>query len=311
MPASSTSVRWSLARGRRPWIGLPLLLLVAVAGTSWLLTEPLEDPGAAVGSSADLPAADPPEPPPARSAEAGWPEGRLDGLSAKELLLDVLLAAESRIGAVDDYTATFRKRERINGRLGDEQVMHLKVRQRPFAIYLKFVEPEAGKEIVYAEGHYDDKVIAHAGGLGRLLIPRLAVAPDHPLALANNRHPITEAGLSRLVAKLVGFRRLDLQDPEAVTILDRTEGPDGRPLLRSVHTHPNRTPDRPFARVEVLYDPETWLPVQISNYDWPEPDRPDELPLAEEYAYRDLDLDADLGHLDFDPANPEYAFQRF
>jgi hypothetical protein len=33
--------------------------------------------------------------------------------------------------------------------------------------------------------------------------------------------------------------------------------------------------------------------------------------LAERYLYENLDLDADLTALDFDPANPEYAFHRY
>ena len=54
----------------------------------------------------------------------------------------------------------------------------MKVRNRPFAIYLKFLAPKAGKEVVYAEGHHDNKVIAHNGDWTRKLVPRLAVAPD-------------------------------------------------------------------------------------------------------------------------------------
>ena len=168
----------------------------------------------------------------------------------------------------------------------------MKVRQRPFAVYFKFLAPKPGKEVLYAEGHHDDKVIAHSGGLAGRLVPRLALQPDHPLALAETRHPVTEAGLAKLTAKLIGFRRLDLEDPEAVTTLDRTTGPDGRLRYRSVHTHPAQNPDRPFARVVVLYDPVTRLPIQITSYDWPAPDHQGELLLAEDYSYEDLDLGA-------------------
>ncbi len=142
-------------------------------------------------------------------------------------------------------------------------------------------------------------------------MPRLAVAPDHPLALADSRHPITEAGLANLVERLIHFRKMDLDDPEAVTILDRMTDANGRAWLRSVHTHPHQTPDRPFVRIEVLYDPETLFPRDIRNFDWPGPGESEELRLAEHYRYDDLDLDASLTGLDFDPANPAYAFHRF
>ena len=124
----------------------------------------------------------------------------------------------------------------------------------------------------------------------------LSVAPTDPIALADCRHPITEAGLANLTDKLVHFRRLDLTDPEAVTILDRTTDADGRTWLRSVHTHPHWKPERPFAHVEVLYDPETLLPRSITSYDWPRPGQADGPLLAEHYAYDDLDRLTALAH---------------
>ena len=187
----------------------------------------------------------------------------------------------------------------------------MKVRQRPFAVYFKFISPHEGKEVVYAEGQRENHVIAHGGGIVRFLVPRLAVPPTHPLALADTRHAITEAGLANLTMKLINFRRMDLKDAEAITILDRTTDEKGRPRLRSVHRHPTPHQDRPFAYVEVLYDPESRIPVQISNFEWAGPENRDQPLLAERYLYEDLDLDAKLTALDFDPANPAYAFHRY
>lgn len=305
---------------RRRWVPTIALVLAmvpaALTGLSWWLTEPLgklasEAEGAA--APALIPAPDPEPAPVAVSRETPppWPEGRLEGDAAKELLLDTLRAAEARLENFEGYTATFRKQERINGTLGPEQTLSMKVRHNPFAVYFKFLAPHEGKEVVYAEGHHENKVIAHTGGFSRLFVPRLAVPPTHPLALADSRHAITEAGLANLTKKLIGFRRMDLEDAESVTILDSTTDLNGRSWLRSIHTHPHYHSDRPFARVEVLYDPETRIPLQISNYDWPAPDHTGDLLLAERYIYEDLDLNADLKALDFDPANPEYAFHRY
>jgi hypothetical protein len=188
--------------------------------------------------------------------------------------------------------------------------MALKVRHKPFAVYLKFLAPRPGKEVVYADGHHDNKVIAHTPGVAGWLVPRLAVAPDHPLALAESRHAVTEAGLANLTRRLISFRELDLTESEAVTILDRVTDEQERTWLRSVHTHPHRHPDRPFQRTEVLYDPQTRFPIDIRNYDWPEPGHVGEPDLAEHYRYEDLNLDPGFSPLDFDPANPEYAFRR-
>jgi hypothetical protein len=301
---------------RHRWIAhfvlFPATLGVIVALVSWWNTEPLADVGGPVSTR---PAQGPIEPTSlaasTENAEPSWPEARLDGDAAKTLLLSVLTLAAQRLDRVPSYTATFHKQERIDGKLGPLQTMSMKVRQHPFALYFKFLSPHAGKEVVYAEGHHDNKVVAHGGGLTRLLLPRLAVPPDHPLALADSRHAVTEAGLTNLAAKLIRFRKMDLDDREAETVLDRFTDACGRAWLRSVHTHPTYHEERPFARVEVLYDPETRLPIDIRNFDWPQPGHAGELLLAEHYAYEDLDLDADLTAIDFDPANPAYQFHRY
>jgi hypothetical protein len=315
MSTATSAARSRLRRYSRwlvPASGLPL----AVIGTSWWLTEPLEPavpdrvaslPPPAVAAPAE-PSAGSPTPAPRPT----WPEERLEGQAAKEVLLGTLLVARERLGRVAGYTATFRKRERIRGKLGPEQTLAMKVRHEPFSIYLKFLKPKAGKEVVYRQGAHDNHVIAHNGDWTRRLIPRLKVAPTDPLALADSRHPVTDAGLLNLTDRLIGFRRMDLEDEHAETVLDRLADEQGRTWLRSVHSHPHFSPARPFKQVEVLYDPETYIPHKITSFDWPEPgDDGTELKLAESYAYDDVDLDSPLTDADFDPANPEYAFTRF
>jgi hypothetical protein len=309
MAASTFAKLWArLGTGWR--VGLLVLGAVLLASAAcWWLTEPLDRGETTVGPV--RPAAAPVAVESPRPEFPDWPPGRTEGDAAKHLLLETLLTVRDRLGKVAGYTATFRKQERVGGALGPEQTMVMKLRHDPFAVYLKYVAPSAGKEVVYARGHRDNKVIVHSVGIARLLVPRLAVHPDHPLALAENRHAITDVGLANLTEKLIGFRRLDIDDPDAVTILDRTTDGKGRPRLRSIHAHPRPDDKRPFARVEVLYDPDLRLPVQIASYDWPTEDPPGELLLAERYAYDDVDFSAALSDLDFDPSNPAYAFQRY
>jgi hypothetical protein len=242
-------IRWMsharFGRLRRWWVLTFSFVLAmvpaALAGLSWWLTESLE-------GLASTPAPEPESAPVAVSRETppSWPEGRLEGEAAKKLLLDTLLAVEARLETVEGYTATLRKQERINGTLGPEQTLAMKVRHNPFAVYFKFLAPHEGKEVVYAEGHHENKVIAHTGGVARFLVPRLAVPPTHPLVLADSRHAITEAGLANLTKKLIDFRRMDLEDAEARTVLDRTTDLNGRSWLRSIHTHPHSHPPSPL-----------------------------------------------------------------
>jgi hypothetical protein len=305
----STAGRPASPRRRRAWWLLLGLIPIGLAIGSWFLTASLED------GPTDLPLnradSDEPPPPPPVEKLPNWPEGPLKGDPAKKLLLASASITTARIARIESYTATFRKQERLGGKLGPENTLKMKVRNRPFAIYLKFLSPKLGKEVVYAEGHHENKVIAHNGDWTRKLVPRLAVAPDSAVALADSRHPVTEAGLVHLANKLLSFRKKDIGDPHAETTLDRITDETGRPWLRSVHTHSVNDGSRPFARVEILYDPKTQFPLQISSYDWPAEGQTGELELAERYAYDDLNLEAALTAADFDPANPDYAFMRY
>lgn len=300
----------------RLWL-LLLIFPLTVVVLSWLLTAPLNDAskpksvGAGLsavqikehgGKQVDLEKA---------KASAEWPLVRLEGRAAKLVLLDVLVAAAERLDRVDGYTATFHKQERIKGRLGPPQTLSMKLRHHPFAIYFKFLSPVEGKEVVYADGQRGNKMIAHSAGAARFLVPRLALPPDHPIALADSRHAVTDAGIVNLTARLIHYRQLDLDDPMATTVLDRVKDARGQSRLRSIHAHPHPQPDRPFARVEVLYDPHTFFPVDIRNFDWPQDENAGDLLLAEHYAYENIQTNVTLGPLDFDPSNPEYQFQRY
>ena len=301
-PASSGRQRWS-------WL-LVALASVVLLGVflSWLFTAPLTDhrvepqnnPSSPDSTTviADLPIVD-------------WPTGQMDGDEAKRILLESAKRSVAKMEQVLAYTAIFRRQERIGGVLGPEIVSQLKIRNRPFAIYLKNLSPKAGKEIVYAEGHHDNKVIAHNGDWTRRLIPRLAVAPDSALALSDSRHPVTDAGLLNLSRTLLRYRTMDIGDDAAATVIDRITLDNGRQALRSFHSHNKPDDGRPFCQVEILYDLETQIPFQIKSYDWPAPDHKGELNLAERYTYENLNLNAPLTAIDFDPANPDYAFMRF
>ncbi|MGC8641496.1 MAG: DUF1571 domain-containing protein [Isosphaeraceae bacterium] len=299
---------------RPGWIAAAVLSVLALttAGTSLYLTAPLERVAVEVpappSSARTAPrpktlAASQPEIPP-------WPENRLEGRPAKELLLQMLRAVDRVIRESPCCTMTFHKQERIGGKLLPEQTYFMKVRHDPFAIYMRCLKPVTGRELIYAEGHYDNQVIGHPPGIARLLVPRLKVPPNSPLIMAESRHPINEAGLANMIRKMIHYREMDLADPDSITILDRIKDADRLLWFRSTHVHPVFHPDRPLGETEVLYDPQTRFPLRFTGYDRPAPGQK-EKKLGERYAYDDLVLGAKLSAQDFDPANPRYEFHRF
>lgn len=299
----------------RPLLAIGLIPVgLGFAANAWL-TAPIEDRGGPV-----TPALAEPEPGPRADAGAcesvpalAWPAGPIEGEPAKRFLLAAMESAERTLDEARGYTATLVRRERLKGTLGPEQTLAVKVRHRPFSIYLKFLSPKLGKEVLYVDGHRQNKVLAHNGDWTRRIVPRMEVEPTSALAMNDNRHPVTEAGLLNLTRKLLHFRHMDMEDEDAKTSLARDQDDQGRERLRSFHEHAIAAAGkRPFHYVEVEYDPETFIPVRVDCYDWPAPGEPArERKLAESYHYRDILLNANLSDLDFDPTNPAYEFTRY
>lgn len=265
----------------------------------------LPEVDARVGADVELPAAL------AASIERPvWPDQPLAGEPAKRLLVAFLGAAAQRLDHISSYTAVLLKQERFGSTLAPEETIDMKVRHAPFAVYLKYRGEKKGREALYVHGENDNKVVAHTGDWTSKLIPRLLLDPNGTIAMVENRHPITEAGLGHLAHRLLTAARRDVDDLGVVTVLDRV-AVEGRSWLRSVQIYATPSPDRPLSRVEVCYDPATGLPLRFIGADWPEPGRDDARQLAESYRYEDLRLDAGLTKRDFDSDNPAYAFARF
>ncbi|MGH7192768.1 MAG: DUF1571 domain-containing protein, partial [Candidatus Saccharimonadales bacterium] len=135
------------------------------------------------------------------AAESATPVGDAD-----ELDRALALARKSldTLKTIRDYQCVFQRQERVGGKLLEETRMEMKVRQKPFSIYMRFVEPasSAGQEVIYVEGRNDGKLLAHTTGLAQA-VGTVALDPNGMLAMRGGRYPITEAGMTRLVEKLL------------------------------------------------------------------------------------------------------------
>lgn len=224
--------------------------------------------------------------------------------------LRAIEACQDRYDEVRDYVCTFSKRERINGQLTSPHVMFMKARTRPRSVYLKFRQPAAGREAIYIEGRNDGKVLAHDVGLGRLIAGTLHLDPTGPRAMADCRHPITEAGIGPLLNTLEARWTAELNAAESRVDFQDTQLVGSRPCTRIDVTHTRRDPDFLFYQVHLYIDRELGLPIRFEAFDWPAD--PQVAPsLVEEYSYSDLKLNVGLGDMDFDVSNLDYAFGRF
>lgn len=217
---------------------------------------------------------------------------------------------------IHDYTATLVKRERIDGVLGEEESMHVKVRnarnrpgvgQVPFSIYVRFLQPRSfeGREVIWVEGSNENKLIAHDTGFIRGSI-RVSLDPEGGLAMRGNRYPIYEAGIENLVVKLIEKAERD-RDAGHCHVGFYNSQVQGRDCTMIEVRHDERRNPYDFHLAKVYIDRELGVPIRYVAYSWPT--RPGGEPvLEEEYTYVNIRLNVGLTDRDFDPDNPTYDF---
>ncbi len=225
--------------------------------------------------------------------------------------LRLVNAAAVKAQNLRDYTATFIKRERLDGELTEYEFSFIKIRHDPFSVYVHVLRPEKvrGRECIYIEGQNDGKMLAHENGsLGRI-IGMVSLSPNGVVAMQGQKYPITNIGIKHLALQSV----LDLKAKRSVPtsnikvrIYDSAKV-DGRETTCIVVDHPVRQEDIEFHSMRIFIDDELGVPTRFEGYGWPAATggKP---PLVEEYHYRNLKTDQGLTDFDFDAKNPDYAF---
>ena len=239
------------------------------------------------------------------------------GKAAMMLNLLLLEKGYAQFSKFSDYTATFFKRERVDGILGDGQIVNIKVRHEPFSIYMKWVVGDRGREVLYVDGENDGKLLVKKGGFAGRLLGALKLDPDGSLAMKESRHPVTRAGLLNLVGELIKHRRKEvlLEDGFHCVMLDNQEV-NQRPCYGFILEFDDRTVSRIYRKSVLYLDKELLVPLHLQNYTWPEKEgetdaqKLDEETIIEHYTFSNIKLNQNLADLDFDRANENYSLRR-
>ena len=236
-----------------------------------------------------------------------------------QLHVALLELGKHRIEQCPDYTATFVKQEKLDGGdLQEVQSIEFKLRHKPFSLYMKWLEGgDVGRELLLVDGQYDDKMLVRLGGIKKKL-PLVKLDPTSGLAMAESRHPVTEAGLLHLAEKILKFRKRDLALKSGV----RWEmHPDqkfmGRVCDCWIVEYDSPEIEKTYRKSVVYIDRELSLPICVRNFSWPEKGAStsdatalDEGTLIEYYGYTDIKLEDRLPDIAFDKTNSDYTFRR-
>ena len=219
--------------------------------------------------------------------------------TSSEMDLSARLNADARasFARVKDYVGLFYKQERINGQLQPEQTIQLRIRQEPFSVYLKWLGPQklVGQEACYVAGKNNNQMRAKSAGPLLGAIGFISLDPRDPKAMANNHHPITEAGLGNLIEKIAASTDKERQlPPDQLAIAIGDYRFLNRPVTRLETTRRVNNGQFYACRSVVYFDKETRLPVRFEAYDWPKPNGQPGGDLLECYSFVDLKFNVGL-----------------
>ncbi len=216
--------------------------------------------------------------------------------------------ALKKLDGIRDYSAYFLKRERVDGKLGPLEYAIVKVREKPFSVYMRFVKPESvkGREALYVKGKHDGMLLAHEPATD--YIGTVKLDPQGGLAMRGQRYPITEAGFRNLAVKLIERGEKEKKRGADCKVTFRKNASiNDRPATVIEVLHTRRRPDDEFYRVRIYIDNELQIPTRYVAHDWPE--KPGGEPvLLEEYTYLNVKLNQGFTNHDFDITNKEYRF---
>ncbi|MCA9140622.1 MAG: DUF1571 domain-containing protein [Planctomycetales bacterium] len=218
---------------------------------------------------------------------------------------------------VDDYTALFIKRCRVDGVLPPLQYAKLKLRNRkheglaiatPLSVYLDFLKPSSvqGREVIWVENENDGNLVVHQGGFASFITTQLD--PEGMLAMRGQRYSIKEIGIENLLQKFLAIGSQDREHGECDVKIhsDINFGTSTCTVVEIVH--PQRRDHFRFHRARVYFDNSSNLPIRYQAWLWPQTPGGDPV-LDEEYNYFNLQLNVGLSATDFDANNPEYRFR--
>ena len=218
---------------------------------------------------------------------------------------------------VDDYTAIFVKRCRVDGVLPELQYARIKVRNRkvvdgkivtPLSVYLNFLKPAEvrGREVVWVETQNDGNMIVHESGIKGMI--NVTLDPNGYLAMRNQRYPITDIGIENLVVKLIETGNRDRQHDECSVQFSQNAKIGQVECTMFEVVHPERREHFDFYRARVYFDKKLNMPIRYESWSWPT--TPGGQPvLEEEYTYLRVATNSGLTDMDFDIRNPSYNFR--
>jgi hypothetical protein len=207
--------------------------------------------------------------------------------------------------AMKGYECLFAKKEVVGNEM-ITQTMKMKIRHEPFSVYMYFLEPSKGREVIFVTGKNDNKLQVHETGIASL-IGTLSLPPEDSRVMAENRYPITRAGLANMLSSVIeqweaetSFGETDVKYFE-----DAKVGEYKCRVIESSHPQPRR--QFRFHMTRLWIDDKTGLAVRVQQFGFPRK-KDAKPPIIEDYTFTSIKPEVRLTDRDFDTNNPSYNY---
>lgn len=207
--------------------------------------------------------------------------------------------------ALKDYEATFSSQEMVGQKVFTHNAQ-VKIRHQPFSVYMGFMAPNEGREVLYVDGQNENKLLAHDSGI-KSIVGTVALDPNSRQAMSESRHPVTNIGMKNLVAKMITVWEGETKYGES----DVKYYPNAKlgnmdcKVIENTHPVPRRQFNYHITRLYI--DKATNLPVRVEHYAFPQ-EQGGQPVLIEQYTYTNIRPNAGLDNTAFDTRNPAYRF---
>jgi hypothetical protein len=220
-------------------------------------------------------------------------------------VIEYATASRDQARELNGYEAVFTKNE-IVGRRMISHKMQVKIRRKPFSVYMKFIKPEAGQQVVFTEGKNGGMMTVKPVGL-KSLLGSLELAPNSSTVMAENRHQITRMGMERTVDVLIKQWQAESKfgEVEVKYYRDAKIGDRKCKVIEVIHPEPRR--QFKFHKSRLYIDVENGLPVRVEQFAFPAR-KGAKPPVVEQYTYSSIRRNMRLADIDFSTRNPRYGF---
>jgi hypothetical protein len=213
--------------------------------------------------------------------------------------LALMYEARANYATVQDYTCMLVSRWKVNGKLGDENIVQMKVMTRPFSVHLRWLCPnkDAGQEAAFVEGKNNNKVRVKSKAISPLSFTSLDGAD--PRLLQNSRHTILEADIGNLISRTIKTweAERDLGKTRILPPVDATY--NKRDCIKVEAVRLDRHSEVYCYRTVIYLEKVSKMPIRLENYDWPQKGGSADGELLEMFSYFNIQVNTGLREAQF------------